>query len=186
MARRQEQQPSFMKGAIIECGDLILRRLRPSDKKSLVRYANNKKIWRNVRDIFPHPYTEKDADVFIAVCSQEDPVNNFCIDLEGVCIGMIGFTIQKDVYRKSAEVGYWLGEPFWGKGIATRALQALISYIFTQYDVVRLHAGIFEWNPASMRVLEKAGFKREGIFEKAIFKDGQLIDEHRYSLVKSG
>ncbi|HWH67903.1 MAG TPA: GNAT family protein, partial [Candidatus Sulfotelmatobacter sp.] len=89
-----------------------------------------------------------------------------------------------DVYSKTADFGYWLGEPFWGRGIMTTAARRMVDYIFTHFDIVRIHAGIFEWNGASMRVLEKAGFRKECVFEQSVFKDGQVIDEHRYSLLK--
>jgi len=104
--------------------------------------------------------------------------------VEGECAGVIGFVPQPDVYAKSADFGYWLGEPFWDRGIMTEAARQTAGYIFQHFDIVRLYAGEFGWNTASMRVLEKAGFQKECVFEDAIFKDGQLISEHRYSLLK--
>ena len=150
----------------------------------MTKYANNYNIWRNVRDYFPHPYKPEDAMAYIVQNEGVDPLTNFCIDVEGECVGVIDFVPQPDVYSKSADFGYWLGEPFWGKGIMTEAARQVVPYIFQQFDIARLYAGVFEWNTASMRVLEKAGFRKECVFEDAIFKDGQLIPEHRYSLLR--
>lgn len=167
----------------IDCGNFLLRPLRMSDKDSMAKYANNYNIWKNVRDRFPHPYTIDDAITFLSHKENETPVTDFCIEFDQECIGVIGFILQTDVHRKSAEFGYWLGEPFWGKGIATTAAKRLAQYVFEQFDIVRLYAGVFEWNKASARVLEKAGFRFECVFEKAIFKDNRLSDEHRYCLL---
>ncbi|MBE7169689.1 MAG: GNAT family N-acetyltransferase [Williamsia sp.] len=164
----------------INCGDFLLRPFRMSDQQSMARYANNHHIWRNVRDRFPHPYTLEDAVAFLQPRVDTEPVTDFCIDYRGECIGAMGILLQQDVHRKSAEFGYWLAEPFWGRGIATTAAQNLIPHIWKRFDLVRLYACIFAYNKASMRVLEKAGFRFECIFEKAVFKDNQLVDEHRY------
>lgn len=169
---------------VIDCGTFRLRPLTPADAGSLATYANNYRIWRNVRDYFPHPYKPEDAEGFILFNEGVQPPTNFCIDVDGACVGVIGFIPQEDVYSKTADFGYWLGEPFWGRGIMTAAARRMVDYIFTQFDVVRIHAGIFEWNKASMRVLEKAGFRKDCVFEEAIFKDGQLTNEHRYSILK--
>ena len=167
----------------INCGDFLLRPPRMTDAESMARYANNYNIWRNVRDRFPHPYTLDDAVTFLAARVHAGPVTDFCIDYNGECIGMIGIILQTDVHRKSAEFGYWLAEPFWGRGIVTKAAQKLIPHIFEHFDLVRLYACIFAYNKSSMRVLEKAGFRFECIFEKAVFKDNQLVNEHRYCLL---
>ena len=164
----------------INCGDFLLRPLRLTDQESLARYANNYNIWRNVRDRFPHPYTLDDAIAFLHTKAGIEPVTDFCIDYNGECIGVMGIMLQTDVHRKSAEFGYWLAEPFWGRGIATQAARKLIPHIFERFDLVRLYAGVMAWNRASMRVLEKAGFRFECVFEKAAFKDKQLVDEYRY------
>jgi RimJ/RimL family protein N-acetyltransferase len=169
---------------LIDCGSFQLRPLTPADAGSMASYANNYNIWRNVRDYFPHPYKPEDAVGFILFNEGVAPPTNLAIDYEGACVGVIGFIPQEDVYSKTADFGYWLGEPFWGRGIMTTAARRMVDYIFTHFEVVRIHAGIFEWNRASMRVLEKAGFKMDCVFEQAIYKDGQLINEHRYSLLK--
>lgn len=166
----------------IDCGSFILRPLTEADKSSLVKYGNNRAIWKNMRDIFPHPYTPEDADKMIERVSQSKTV--FCIDYNHECIGVIGCFPQTDVYSKSAELGYWLAVPFWSKGIMRHAVQKVCEYIFRDFDIVRIYATVYEWNPASMKVLEHAGFQFEGISKKSVFKDGQLLDEYKYALLK--
>ena len=168
----------------IDCGSFLLRPLRMADKDSMARYANNYHIWRYVRDRFPHPYSVDDAVAFLSQREQVVPVTDFCIEYNQECIGVISMMLQTDIHRRSAEIGYWLGEPFWGKGIATTATRNLIPYAFREFDIVRLYAGIIEGNTGSMRVLEKAGFRFDCIFEQAVFKDNRLCNEHRYSLLK--
>ena len=168
----------------IICSQFILRELQKSDAPGLATYANNFNIFINLRDYFPHPYSIEDAIDFINRNLEISPPQNFCIDYNNECIGMIGILPLNDVYRRSAEIGYWLGEPFWGKGIMTEATKSISGWAFQNFDIVRLQAGIFQWNKASMRVMEKAGFKLEGIFQQSIFKNAQLIDEHRYALLK--
>jgi RimJ/RimL family protein N-acetyltransferase len=165
--------------------NIILRSLTTEDAPALAQLANNKKVWDNVRDILPHPYTIHDAVFFINLIKQENPQVSFAIEYDGTFCGMIGLVPQKDVYRKTAEIGYWLGEPFWGKGIATRAVKLISDYGFTEMDFIRIHTGIFEYNLGSMKVLEKNGYKKECVFEKSIIKNGQIWDEHRYSKIKS-
>jgi ribosomal-protein-alanine N-acetyltransferase len=138
-----------------------------------------------MRDIFPHPYQLTDAEVFINRVSSQEATTVFCIEYNNECVGVIGCFQQSDVYCKTAEIGYWLAEPFWSKGIMTKAVKNICVYIFENFDIVRIYAGVFEWNEPSMKVLQKAGFKYEGIGEKNVFKDGCQIDEHRYALIRS-
>ena len=98
-------------------------------------------------------------------------------------IGGIGIHLLPDVYRQSAEIGYWLGEPFWRKGIATAAVKGVVDFSFENFGLLRLHAGVFEWNPASARVLEKAGFRFEARMRKAVVKDGKNIDQMMYTIL---
>jgi RimJ/RimL family protein N-acetyltransferase len=168
----------------IDLGEWQLRSWQPGDKGALVKYANNRKVWINLRESFPHPYTETDAEAWIRQAREQKPETQFAIASSLEAIGGIGLHLQQDVYRRSAEVGYWLGEPFWGKGIATKALRALTEYAFTQFDLARLFATVFEWNPASARVLEKAGYRCEGCLRKAVTKDGKTIDEFLYSITR--
>ncbi len=163
---------------------IILRSLTDDDASALALLADNKKIWDNVRDILPHPYTIDDAIFFINLTKEENPQMSFAIEYEGKFCGMIGLVAQQDVYRRTAEIGYWLGEPFWGKGIATEAVGLITDYGFNELGFVRIHTGIFEHNIGSMKVLEKNGYKKDGVFEKNIIKNGKMIDEHRYSKIK--
>lgn len=165
--------------------NIILRTLTDEDAPALAQLANNKKVWDNVRDILPHPYTINDAVSFINLTKKENPQVSFAIEYEGAFCGMIGLAPQHDVYRKTAEIGYWLGEPFWNKGIATKAVQLVTEYGFDELGFIRIHTGIFEYNVASMKVLEKNGYEKDGIFKKSIFKNGKIWDEHRYFKLKS-
>ena len=158
-----------------------LRPLTPADRPELSRLVNNKKIWDNLRDRIPHPYTERDADDFFRMTAQESPRLNFAIEYEGRYCGGIGLIPGVDIYRRGAEIGYWVGEPFWGKGIATEALRLLVAYGFGDLGLIRLQAGVMAHNPGSMKVLEHNGFELEGIFKKAIFKNGLIVDEYRYA-----
>ena len=161
-----------------------LRPWRRGDEPSLVRYANNRNIWRNLRDRFPHPYTAADADAWITKAEAEAPVTSHAIVVDGETVGGVGVDLGTDVRRRSAEIGYWLGEPFWGRGIATEALGAMTEYAFAHFDICRLEAGVFEWNPASARVLEKNGYVLEGRARLGVVKDGRLGDRLLYALVR--
>jgi [ribosomal protein S5]-alanine N-acetyltransferase len=164
-------------------GAWLLREWQQGDEHALSKYANNRKIWLNLRDLFPFPYTLEDAKWWIKHAG-EKPGTNFAIINGNEAIGGIGLVLQNDVYRRSAEVGYWLGEPFWGRGIATAAVNAMAKHSFAAFDLARLYATVFEWNPASRSVLEKNGFQLEGIMRKSITKDGLTIDSFLYSLIK--
>ncbi len=158
-----------------------LRRLNVSDISKLAKLANNKNIWNNLRDAMPFPYNENDAKSFIKLTEQENPKQTFGIEYNEKFCGVIGLIVQNDVYRKSAEIGYWIGEPYWGKGIATKAVELITNYGFNTLNLKRIYAGVFEYNLASMKVLEKNGFENEGIFKKAVLKNNLFFDEHRYS-----
>lgn len=165
-------------------GKVRLRPLRYADRERLAKLANNKKIWNNLRDMFPYPYTLEDADKFLDSVKQQEPQVTLAIEYEFQFAGVIGLVPQPDVYKKGAEIGYWLGEPFWGKSIATKALMLATSYAFESLGFERLFAGVFEGNEASKRVLEKCGFQLEGISRQAVFKNYKLMDEYRYGKVK--
>ena len=159
--------------------------LKDEDASALAQLANNKKVWDNLRDVLPHPYTMEDAVSFINITKQENPQVSFAVEYDGAFCGMIGLVPQKDVYRKTAEIGYWLGEPFWAKGIATKAVALITDYGFNELNFIRIHTGIFEYNIASMKVLEKNGYMKDGIFQKSVFKNNKIWDEHRYFKLKS-
>ena len=162
----------------------LLREWRRGDEPSLVRHANNRNIWLNVRDTFPHPYTRSDALDWVQLASGEGLNLVFAIDIDGFAVGAVGLRPGEDVNRLSAEIGYWLGEEFWGRGIATEVLAAVTEYAFQTLGMARVYAEVFEWNAASMRVLEKCGFEREGVLRKAAMKDRKLIDQIVYSKVR--
>jgi len=164
-------------------GKILLRSLNIDDKMILAALANNKNIFDNVRDYLPFPYKESDAEEFIQSVQRENPQTTFAIEYEGKFCGVCGLMLQTDVYRKTAEIGYWIGEPFWNKGIVTTAVKLLTQYSFNRLNLVRIHTGVFEYNLASMKVLEKNGYEKDGIFKKSILKNGSIWNEHRYSKV---
>ena len=147
----------------------------------LVSLANNEKLSARLRDEFPHPYQKKDGEEWISVNANAIPQTNFAIFVNDQFAGGTGIKLNKDVHRKSAEIGYWLGEPFWGKGIGTLAIGLLVKYIFTHFDIVRIYAEVFSNNPASMRALEKNGFTLEAVMKKAIFNNEQLMDGYLWA-----
>jgi RimJ/RimL family protein N-acetyltransferase len=158
-----------------------LRSWKDDDVESLSRYANNRKVWRNLRDSFPFPYTLEEAEDWVDIASSQEPETNFAIVVDDRAVGGIGLEMQDDVFRKSAEMGYWLAEPMWGRGIVTEAVVALTSWGFENIYLERIYAGVFSWNPGSMRVLEKAGYVREATHRNAIFKEGNVLDEIIYA-----
>ena len=153
------------------------------DRDSIVRYANNRNVSINLVDRFPYPYTARDARNWLDMVVDQKPETNFAIDVAGEAVGGIGFIMQSDVGRRSAEIGYWLGEEFWGRGIASEALIAVSDYAFANFDLCRLFAHVYDWNGASARVLEKAGYEFEGRLKKSVTKEGQTIDQLMYAKV---
>ena len=168
----------------LDCGLCVIRDWRLGDKSSLVRSANNRNIWRNLTHKFPHPYTEADADWWLAQVAAASVPTHWAIEVHGEAVGAIGIEIGEGIYERSAHFGYWLGEPHWGRGIMSAAARACADHAFTAFEVVRLEAPVLDWNPASMRVLEKCGFVREGVLRRSVFKDGQLIDAVLYARVR--
>ncbi len=164
--------------------NIRLREFTPDDKYRMAEIANNKKIADNLRDGFPHPYSLKDAEVFIDMCLKMSPPQIFAIEYNGIYVGNIGVIKGQDVYRKSGEIGYFLAEPYWNKGIMPVAVNLICDYAFSNLDVVRIYTGVFDYNPASQRVLEKCGFTKEAVFKNAIFKNGILCNEIRYAKLK--
>ena len=154
-----------------------------SDAPSIAGFANNRKIWLNLRDGFPHPYRLSDAEAFIKRVTGADPETNFAIAVEGQAVGGIGYLRHTDVERVSAEIGYWLGEPFWGRGIVTEALAAVTAYAIAKHGLTRVYAVPYEWNEASFRVLEKVGYRLEARMRKSAIKDGKVIDQMLYAFV---
>lgn len=162
-----------------------LRAWTQEDVPSLTLHINNINIWNNTRDGLPHPYTEEDAKTFIKMnIEHEGPEENFAIDINGKAVGGVGFVMGNDVERISAEIGYWLGEKYWGQGIMASVVKDAVEYAFENLPVSRIFAGVFEYNIPSMRVLEKAGFTKEAILKKAVIKNGKVLDFHYYALLK--
>lgn len=161
----------------------------PADAAALAALADNRAIWRNLRDAFPHPYGRKDARAWIRAVTRQLPCAHFAIEAGAspgadgpfALAGGIGLTPQADIHAGTAEIGYWLGEPFWGRGIMSQALAAFTAFAFPAFGLRRLYALVLEWNPASMRVLEKCGYLREGTLRRSAVKDGIVADEIVYA-----
>lgn len=168
----------------IDIGDgCFIRPIRRSDIEALVRYANNPNVARNLEDRFPNPYTRKDAEEWLERIEKQETVSNFAITTSREMIGGIGLHPRPDVYQRTAELGYWLGEPFWGEGIATRAVRAIVAWGFTNFDLSRIQARVFESNPASGRVLEKVGFTCEGRLRQSVTKHGVTMDQLIFAML---
>lgn len=158
--------------------------LRPwckDDLTSLVRHANNFNIWINLRDSFPHPYTEEAGKVWLNMAMNEATNLLLAIVIDGEAVGGVGAIFKTDVYRLNAEIGYWLSEEYWCQGLVSVSVTLLVDYVFWNYpDILRIYADVFSFNPASARVLQKCGFHLEAIHKSSVIKNGQVIDEHRY------
>ena len=159
-----------------------LRPFLEKDQESVSRHANNRKIWAGVRDHFPHPYTLEDAAAFIKMAQEEEDAVVKAIVVEGQAVGAIGIHPQEDVHRICVEIGYWLGEEYWGMGITTEAVKEMTQLAF-ELGYTRVFATVFCNNPASQKVLEKAGYNYEGIMKSAALKDGQILDVWMYGIV---
>jgi ribosomal-protein-alanine N-acetyltransferase len=163
-----------------------VRRWHLEDAAALREQINNPRVSINLRDRVPYPYTVDDANAFLRDSLDSDPTTNFAIEVEGRVAGGIGVILHADIYRYSAELGYWLGEEFWGRGIATTAVRGVSDAAFDGYGLHRLFALVFAWNAASMRVLEKAGFVREAVHRDAAYKDGRFVDEVQFARLRGG
>lgn len=160
---------------------VLIRAWKPEDIIPLVTLANNQKVWSNVRDSFPHPYTEEDAKEWLALQLGVTPVLNFVIDVHGEFAGSIGLVPQQDVYRCNMEIGYWLGEPYWGKGYTSKAIALICGLIWKEYAAVtRIYAEVFEHNIASMKALEKNGFHLECIHKQSVIKNNRVLDAYLF------
>jgi RimJ/RimL family protein N-acetyltransferase len=158
-----------------------IRPWRMDDAESLARHANNRKVWLALRDLFPHPYTIQDAHQFLQRAISEQPTTKFCIEVNGVAVGGMGIHLGQDVHRHTATLGYWLGQEFWRRGIMIEAVAALTDFCFENFPLRRISAEVFANNPASARVLEKAGFIFEGRLKNYVIKDGELLDSLLYA-----
>jgi len=167
----------------LACGKCLVRDWSRADKASLLQHANNRNVARNLTERFPHPYTDAAAENWFSMLEATPEPTHWAIDVGAQAVGGIGCIVGKGIRAKSAAFGYWLGEEFWGRGIMTAAVQHVAPYALERYKLVRLESPVFAWNPASMRVLEKCGFTREGVHRSAVLKDGEIIDEVLYALV---
>jgi RimJ/RimL family protein N-acetyltransferase len=168
----------------LELPEARIRSWRAGDESSLARHADNRNIWLNVRDRFPHPYTLDAAREWVARAASADPETQFAIEVDGEAAGGVGVFLQQDVERYSAEIGYWLGEAYWGRGLATAVVRRFTDWAFEAYGLCRLYGNVFAWNPGSARVLEKAGYQLEGRMRQAAVKDGRVVDNLLYAAVR--
>lgn len=157
---------------------VIIRPWSLEDIPALVLIANNFNVWKTLRDRFPYPYTETDAIEFINMAKTRQPAHHFCIESDGHVAGSVGIITFKENYRKNVEMGYFLGEAFWGKGIATVAVDLMVKHILANFDTIRIFAVVFADNISSMRVLEKNGFILESIQKNAVIKENRVMDEY--------
>lgn len=165
----------------IDCGTCLLRGLVPDDAVTLAGLANDRDVWLNLRDRFPHPYSLADAEAWIATTSSHTPLTSFGIVATGQVVGAVSLMPGRDIERVSAEIGYWLGRPFWGRGIMTDAVRAATLYAFDELGMRRVFAVPFAHNAASRRVLEKVGYALEGVMKQSAIKDGVILDQYLYA-----
>lgn len=166
----------------IDTGKCLLRPWQAADKAQLAAAGNNRAVWRNLTHMFPHPYTEKDAEEWLESIAKAQEGNQFAIVVDGRVIGGVGGVVGQGIFAKTAEFGYWLGQPWWGRGIATSAAMAFSRRFMADQQLHRLQAYVFAWNPGSANVLEKCGFVREAVLKRSAVKDGQVVDELLYAL----
>ena len=164
--------------------NVSLRPLVISDAETIARLGNNPKIAGYMRDVFPNPYHLENAITFVNNVKDQKPTKVFAILADGQQVGCCGIFPKEDVARMNAEVGYWIGEEYWGKGIATQALKLITAYGFDELGMNRIYASVFIPNKASARVLEKGGFTYEGTHRESVLKNGQYFDELFYSLLR--
>jgi ribosomal-protein-alanine N-acetyltransferase len=163
---------------------VILRPFVLSDGQSLAKHANNRLVSENLRDHFPFPYTEEDAIQFIQSVLKDSPIKAYAIDINGQAIGAAGIILKDDIYKGNGEIGYWIGQEYWGKGIVTYVVKELLRIAFDELKLYRVYAEVFEHNNASARVLEKNGFCKEATLRKAIIKNGVYLDQYIFSILK--
>ena len=170
----------------LKAGKYVIRDWRIDDAPSIVKYANNREIWINLRDGFPYPYQLPDAENFLSKVAQQNPRTVFAIANDKEAIGSIGLKLGEDVHRFTAEMGYWLAEPFWNKGIMSEVVIRFADFAFEKFKLNRIFAGPYIGNSASARVLEKAGFVLEGTLRASVFKDGKVLDQFLYAKIRQG
>ena len=168
---------------VIALPECTVREWRLDDAASLTQHANDRRIWQNMRDAFPHPYTMADATAFPAMAVAMQPRTWFAVTIDDRAVGGIGYTRHGDVERIGAEIGYWLGTNFWGRGIMTAALRAVTDYAFREHpELRRIYAVPYVTSTSSARILEKAGYRFEGRMRQSAIKDGQVLDQFMYAI----
>ena len=160
--------------------DYVLRPWKDSDLDTLVKHANNYNIAKWLTNQFPYPYTYDSGKGFLTMVTKDNPTKVFAIEIEGEAAGSIGIFPKTDIHEKSAEIGYWLAEKYWRNGIMSSAIRDIVKYGFETFDIVRIYARPFSTNLGSQKVLEKAGFTLEARHKKALYKNGELMDELIY------
>jgi [ribosomal protein S5]-alanine N-acetyltransferase len=153
-----------------------IRPWRLDHAEALAKHVNNRKVWLALRDVFPHPYSVDDAREFLQKAMDAQPTTNFCVEVQGVAAGVIHIRMGQDLQRQTAILGCWLGEHFWGRGIVTEAVAAFADFCFENFPVRRIFAEVFANNPASARVLDKAGFVFEARPKNNVIKDDEILD----------
>ena len=166
--------------------NFTLRPWREEDAPALVPYADDPQVAQNLRDVFPNPYTLADAEGYIRSCVEQEGQGQLCraIVVDGKAAGSIGLFLGNDVYRKSAELGYWLGRPFWRQGIMTASVEEMCALGFAVWDIVRIYAEPYAKNAGSRGVLEKAGFTLEGVKRRSVFKNEEFLDSCIYAKLR--
>ena len=154
------------------------------DQERLIALAGDYDVWANLSDSFPHPYTRADAEAWVSLHAGVTPIVDFAVCDSGGPIGGIGFQTRTDELRHSAALGYWVGKPFWGRGIMSAAVKTITDYAFESLGLIRIDARVYKGNDASCRVLEKAGYRREGLHRKAIIKEGMPTDYYQYAILR--
>lgn len=165
-------------------GNYLIREFVRQDAFALSSYANNPKIANNLRDAFPYPYTLEDAENYLSKVMDLYPKTVFAIATDSEAIGCIGLMIGQDVHRFTAEIGYWLAEPYWGRGIMSQAVAVVADYGLEQLGLNRIYAEPYQTNAASARVLAKAGFTYEGRLQASVYKNGKILDQLLYAKVR--
>lgn len=161
-----------------------LRNINKAAPEEIQKLANNHAIAVNLRDAFPYPYTVEDAVTYLELAANGVLGHVFGIYDNDTFVGCCSLIPQNDVYRINAEIGYWIGEPYWGRGYATDAVRQCLKFAFEELNLLRVYANIYEYNIGSMKVLGKVGFEKEAIIKSSIMKEGKIFDEHLYSIRK--
>jgi RimJ/RimL family protein N-acetyltransferase len=169
---------------MLQGNGFILRGWKKGDEISLQRNADNPNVARFLTDRFPSPYTKASAIYWVDSQLYQNPLTNFAIVIDNEVVGGIGLEFREDIYRKTALLGYWLSEYLWGRGIMPEAVRLITDYAFKDLDILRIQAGVLSKNPSSIRVLEKAGYTKEGILKNSVIKNNEIMDEHLYAICK--